>query len=907
MAGGTTANRGSGDIYESERHTRKQRIDPKLEASGWSVVPFVSEAAATALTSSAIEEYETKLGPADYVFADDGALLSVVEAKKLTLGPQGVLPQAERYARAIPAEKPCQGEFGVPFLYSTNGEAIWFHDVRDPLNRSRQVAAFHTVKALHEMLERDFESELAALRAVPLHDGIRPYQVEANTGIEQAIVDRHRKMLVTMATGTGKTLMTVNEIYRLMKSGVARRVLFLVDRRALAAQTVRAFASFEAEPGLKFDKIYPVYSQRFQQTDFSSDEKFDPNVMPNSLLTDPKLGDAFVYISTIQRMSINLFGRDAGIHFGEGDTGDEDASKLDIPIHAFDLIVADECHRGYSAKELSVWRNTLDWFDATKIGLTATPAAHTMAYFENLVYRYDYERAVREGYLVDYDVVRVKSDVRMNGVFLQEGEQVDEVDTDTGVRQLDLLEDERTFDASQVERAITAPDSNKRILEEIKRYAEEHEAETGRFPKTLIFAANDLPHTSHADQLVELARGIFGRGEAFAGKITGRVDRPLQKIREFRNRPNPKIVVTVDLLTTGVDIPDLEFIVFLRPVKSRILFEQMLGRGTRRSVDLVPAKTNFVVFDCFDGTLLEYFRDTTGMTVEPPEGDGKTVEQIVEEIYQNEDRDYNIRRLVKRLQRVDKNMSGEARELFARFVPDGDVARFAEDLPAALRSDFTGSMKILRNADFLKLLTTYPKPVRTFIVASSVTDAVESEWMIKAGIGKEYKPEDYLQLFQRFIEEHADEISAVGILQSHQSEWGAEPLRELREKLNTAPEHFTEPNLQKAFQATHHKALVDIISMVKSAAMRSSALLTAEERVDAAVTRVTAGLTLTDEQGKWMERIRQHLIQNLSIEREDFDDIPVLADRGGWGRADRSFKGSLTEILDALNRELVAV
>jgi type I restriction enzyme R subunit len=379
----------------------------------------------------------------------------------------------------------------------------------------------------------------------------------------------------------------VNEIYRLMKSGVARRVLFLVDRRALAAQTVRAFASFEAEPGLKFDKIYPVYSQGFQQTDFGEHEKFDPKVMPNSLLTDPKLGDAFVYVSTVQRMSINLFGRKAGIQFGEGDAGDEDAKRLDIPIHAFDLIVADECHRGYTAKELSIWRNTLDWFDAIKTGLTATPAAHTMAFFEYLAYRYDYERAVREGYLVDFDVVRVNSNVRTQGVFLQEGEQVD---PDTGARQLDLLEDERVFDASQVERNITVPDSNRKILEDLRRYAEEHEAVTGRFPKTLIFAANDLPHVSHADQLVEQARAVFGRGEAFVSKITGRTDRPLQKIREFRNRPNPKVVVTVDLLTTGVDIPDLDFLVFLRPVKSRILFEQMLGRGTRLSPDLVPGK-----------------------------------------------------------------------------------------------------------------------------------------------------------------------------------------------------------------------------------------------------------------------------------------------------------------------------
>ncbi len=889
---------------ETERQTRRTRIDPKLRASGWSVVPFVDIRPSGA--ALAIEEFETDLGPADYVLADQAELLGVVEAKKLTLGPQGVLPQAERYACAIESGEQYQGKFGVPFIYSTNGEEIWFHDVRHALNRSRKVSAFHTVKALREMQERSLEVELATLRAIPIQEGVRPYQVEANTAIEQAITDRHRKMMVTMATGTGKTLMTVNEIYRLMKSGVARRVLFLVDRRALAAQTVRAFASFEAEPGLKFDKIYPVYSQRFQQTDFDESEKFDPNVMPNSLLTNPKLGDAFVYVSTIQRMSINLFGSEAGIHFGEGDAVDGDAKKLDIPIHAFDLIVADECHRGYSAKELSIWRSTLDWFDATKIGLTATPAAHTMAYFENMVYRYDYERAVREGYLVDYDVVRVASNVRMNGVFLHEGEQVDEVDTDTGARQLDFLEDERLFDASEVERNITAPDSNKKILEELKRYAEEHEAITGRFPKILIFAANDLPHTSHADQLVNQAREIFGRGEAFVSKITGRVDRPLQKIREFRNRPNPKITVTVDLLTTGVDIPDLEFLVFLRPVKSRILFEQMLGRGTRLSPDLVPGKDHFVVFDCFDGTLFEYFRSTTGMTVEPPEGDGKAVEQIVEEIWQNTDRDYNTKRLVKRLQRIDKNMSGDARDLFARFVPDGDVARFAEDLPAKIRGEFADTMAILRNFEFLELLTKYPRAERVFIVATGVTDTVESEWLIKAGVGMEYKPDDYLKLFEQFIDDHSDEIRAVRILLSKPADWGAGPLKELRDALLHAPEHFTETNLEKAFRATHHKALVDIISMVKRAATETSPLLTAEERVNSAVATVSAGRHLTEEQTKWMEYIRQHLVQNLSIEPNDFDIIPVLADRGGWGRANRTFGGHLAELLDELNMELVA-
>ncbi len=192
----------------------------------------------------------------------------MVEAKKVTLGPQGVLMQAERYSEGIHQVPIYQGEFGVPFLYSTNGEQLWFHDVRNELNRSRKVSGFHTPGALDEMLTRDFETEIADLAAIPQNLRLRPYQVEANTAVEQAIRERKRKMLVTMATGTGKTLTMVNEVYRLMKSGVARRVLFLVDRRALAAQAVRAFASFEAEPGLKFDKIYPVYSQRFQQGDF---------------------------------------------------------------------------------------------------------------------------------------------------------------------------------------------------------------------------------------------------------------------------------------------------------------------------------------------------------------------------------------------------------------------------------------------------------------------------------------------------------------------------------------------------------------------------------------------------------------------------------------------------------------
>lgn len=889
---------------EAERTTRKQRIDPRLIRAGWSVTPYRPELSVADYAKVAVEEYETANGPADYALCDGGRVQGVVEAKKVTLGPQGVLTQAERYSKGLHQLPMYQGEFGVPFLYSTNGEVIWFHDVRDELNRSRRVSGFHTAQALEEMMTRDFDTEMADLAAVPLNLRLRPYQIEANTAVEQAIRERKRKILLAMATGTGKTLTMVNEAHRLMKSGVARRVLFLVDRRALAAQAVRAFASFEAEPGLKFDKIYPVYSQRFQKGDMEEGEKWDPNVMPNSLLTSPKLGDAFVYVCTIQRMAINLLGGEGALTLGD-EPIDVDAEQLNIPIHAFDLIVADECHRGYSAKDISSWRTTLDHFDAIKVGLTATPAAHTMAYFENLAYRYEYDRAVREGHLVDYDVVKVRSNVRMDGIFLNEGEQIDQIDPETGTRQLDLLEDERAFDATEVERKITAPDSNRKILEELKAYADEHEREYGRFPKTLIFAANDLPHTSHADQLVDLARDIFGRGDAFVDKITGRADRPLQHIREFRNRPKPGIVVTVDLLTTGVDIPDLEYIVFLRPVKSRILFEQMLGRGTRKG-ERHPDKSHFTVFDCFDGTLLEYFRSTTGMTVEPPVGDGKSISQIIEEIWQNRDRAYNTRRLVKRLQRIAKEMSGEATELFERFIPDGDLGRFAEDLASLLRESFNETMRTLRNHGFQRLLVDYPRGGRTFIVAPGVTDEVSSEWLIRSGTGQEYKPSEYLEAFASYIHEHQDQVQAISILLSRPRDWGAAPLTELRRALTQAPEHFTEANLQRAFNAAHNKALVDIISMVKHAAVELSPLLTAEERVNRAVDHVAGGRELSPAEAKWVEYIRQHLVANLSIEREDFEAIPILSDHGGWGRADRVFGGQLAQLLEQLNEELVA-
>jgi len=410
---------------------------------------------------------------------------------------------------------------------------------------------------------------------------------------------------------------------------------------------------------------------------------------------------------------------------------------------------------------------------------------------------------------------------------------------------------------------------------------------------------NDKPHVSHADQLVSTCRDVFGRGESFVAKITGIVDRPLQRIREFRNRPEPGIVVSVDLMSTGVDIPNLEFMVFARPVKSRILWEQMLGRGTRLG-SLTPPKSHFTMFDCFDGTLLDYFKNASAFTEDPPDRPTRTIEEIIQAIWDNRDRAYNVRCLCRRLLRIDKEMSGNARERFAAYIPEGDMKAFANRMPTAIADDFTATMKLLRDRNFQKLLVNYEHARPHFVVAHEKTDEVSSRVLIRDAAGNEHRPEEYLIEFAHFVTKNPERVEAIRILLNRPKDWSTNALAELRRKLATAPQHFTEENLRRAHTARYNKALVDIIS-VKHAAKEEEPLLSAAERVDRALKRLAIGHKFSAEQQQWLERIRSHLAENLSIGRDDFDIVPVLSNPGGWKPADRAFAGKLQSFLSEIN------
>lgn len=891
---------------EAEWKTRKERIDKKLKSltPAWNIVPFKEGMDTGGLDACAVTEFPTDNGPADYALFVKGKLLGIIEAKKVSVNPQNVLEQAKRYAKGVQDGCGKWNGFNVPFLYSSNGEVIHFIDVRRESSYSRTLAQFHTPDALQEQFHRPDNSNWFPSNPINLH-GLRPYQLRTIQNTEEAIIRGKRSMLVAQATGTGKTFTAVSLAYRLLESGIAKRILFLVDRRALAAQAVRAFHSFLTPKGNKFFQEYEVYSQKFRKEDFEEDEPFNPAVLPLDYLQSPSAKHTYVYVSTIQRMAINVLGSEYAFFQSGGDVDvEEEADKVDIPIHAFDIIIADECHRGYTAHDTATWRKVLDHFDAIKIGLTATPAAHTLALFNEVVSRYTTEEAIRDGWLVDYDVVKIKSGVRVNGVFLKEGEQVGVVDTQTGQENLDQLEDERAFDSSKIEKEITAPDSNRKIIEELAKYAVEHEATTGHFPKILIFADNDLQHTSHADQLVKTCRDVFGRGDSFVQKITGapNVDRPLQKIREFRNRPEPMIVVTVDMLSTGVDIPRLEFLLFLRMVKSRILWVQMLGRGTRLCPEI--NKTHFTVFDCFDGSLIEYFQGTTDFCLEesePPEVVSST--EIIEKIYQNIDRNYNIKRLVKRLHRIDRNMSGEAREQFAALIPDGDMKKFASNLAKQLEKDFAATMALLKNEKFQDLLVNYPRAQKTFLKAYGVQDEVSSALFIRRG-QNHLKPENYLESFARFIREKGADIEAFQVLLKKPQQWRGETLKNLRQEL--VKNDYPQEELQKAHRIVDHKTLADVISIVKHAAKEEEPVLTAEERVDRALTHVTQGKQFTQKQREWIGLIREYLVQNLSLELDDFRHAPIFERRGGLIKAEQIFAGKLPELVEEINYRLAA-
>jgi len=527
-------------VDELPEQQSRELIDSQLEKAGWRQL---SEASGTGY----IEEHPTSSGPVDYALVVEGEILGLVEAKKADYNSSAAFAQAERYSEDLETSYSFghNNQYHVPFVFTANGEKVEMKDLREfASSTKRELRGFHRPEALAKMLNKGLESAFEWLEANPVEDthgflwnnqkGAIAGDSEQK-GIEQGLREGKRKLLVQMATGTGKTWMAAAEIHRLLKSGLVNRVLFIADRTNLAKQAERAFNNFDAGGGLDLGEIYEV-------------DRVENGEYPDK---------AEIVVSTLQSMYSLL----------------ENHDEIKIPQDAFDLVITDEVHRSIYGE----WKVVLSHFDSYQIGLTATPAEHTLSFFgsrSNWVYKYRYWEAVDDGKVVPYEAYRIQTGITMEGLEY-EGEE---------------------YKPSQLEREITVPDRNRLIAEEVRNQVEDGE-------KILVFAIND----EHAIQLTEMFNQVYSdKPNDYVRKITYTTDNAEDVLNNFKNEyMEPTIAVTVEMVSTGTDVPPLQNIVFARPVKSPILYNQMMGRGTRTCESI--GKEKFTIFDCVG--VIEYFQD----------------------------------------------------------------------------------------------------------------------------------------------------------------------------------------------------------------------------------------------------------------------------------------------------------
>ena len=867
-------------------------IDQQLRSAGWEAdtvaLRYAKGARPTKGRYLAIAEWPTASGPADYALFAGLTLVGVVEAKRRNRNVMSVLQQAERYAADITLDGPLLhtgapwGDFRAPFVFATNGRpylrqletasGIWRRDLRRSTNPASALMGWPTPQGLLDQLEADRDAAEAALQAQGFNFGfdLRPYQRKAIEAVEKGLAEDRPHMLIGMATGTGKTKLAIAMLYRLIAAKRFRRVCFVVDRSALGEQTEREFQTTKVVSGKAFAEIFGL--------------KGLGDVSP-----DP---ETRIHICTIQGLvRRTLFAATP-----------EDAPSVD----QYDLMVIDECHRGYlldkemSDSELSFrdqddyvskYRRVLDYFDATKIGLTATPALHTVQIFGEPVFRYSYREAVVDGFLIDHEPpIRITTALSRDGIHFVAEEEVAFVHAPTGQMELFRLPDSLDFEVESFNRTVITEPFNRAVADELTRHIDLSEPD-----KTLIFAASD----AHADIVVKVMREAFREAygdieDAAIQKLTGSVDKVGKLILSYRNDALPKVAVTVDLLTTGIDIPKITNLVFLRRVNSRILYEQMLGRATRLCPEI--GKETFRIFDAVD--LYERLQNLTEMR--PVAADpNRTLTELLEELAAIDDerhradvRDQIIVKLNRRLSKLSAEARAKA-QLAAGESPEETLQRFRSGAPSEL-AGWVRARPGLGPA--LDLETSGGTP--PLVPISQHADAVID---VSRGYGTASRPEDYLDAFTAFVRGNLNQIAALSIVVQRPRDLTRAQLRDLRLQLDA--QGFTDANIRRAWsEAKNEDIAASIIGYVRQAAL-GDPLVPYADRVRRAVDTVIRKGIWTDLQKRWLHRIGEQLQKEIVVDRESLDEEPFKAD-GGFRVINKRLDGKLESVLADLSEEL---
>jgi type I restriction enzyme R subunit len=910
----------------------REDIDRLLQAAGW-VVQDRDQLNLRAALGVAVREFPLETGFADYLLFVDGKATGAIEAKAVGTTLSGVAEQSGKYITSLPPNIP-HVQLPLPFAYESTGIETFFRDIRDPEPRSRRVFAFHQADTLHHWLGQEDTLRARLGHMAPLIlDGLRQCQVHAIVNVEQSLAEDRPRALIQMATGSGKTFAAVTLAYRLIKHANASRILFLVDRNNLGRQTFKEFQQYlTPDDGRKFTELYNVQ-----------------HLTSNTI--DPV---SRVCITTIQRLYSMLKGErefDAETEerslFEIGPEGERPLAVTynpDIPIETFDLIITDECHRSI----YNLWRQVLEYFDAFLIGLTATPSKQTLGFFrQNLVTEYPHERAVADGVNVGYEVYRIQTRITKEGSTVEAGYYIDKRDKVTRKTRWEQLDEELEYTGAQLDRDVVAVDQIRTVVRTFRdRLFTEIFPGRQEVPKTLIFAKDD----SHAEDIVHIVREEFGKGNEFCKKITYKTtgEKPEDLIASFRNSYNPRIAVSVDMISTGTDIKPLECLVFTRDVKSRVYFEQMKGRGTRTIIpdDLravtpgASCKTHFVIVDAVGVC------ETDKTDSQPLERKrGVPFDRLLERVALGVQDEDTLTSLAGRLARLDRQLEPRdraeldavstgvtLRQLINGLLDAVDADKQVDAAQEMFETEAVTAEQVGEATQRLVAVACAPfddPRVRNTLVElrqrkEQTIDTVSKDDVLVAqfdDLAKE-KARTIVNTFRQFIEDNKDQLAALQMI--YQEPYSLrhvtyEQIKELAEAIEKPPYGLTQEAVWRAYEqleqskvrgAGPEKLLTNIVSLVRFALGQRDFLepfpLTVDDRFENwLAAQAQAGRQFTAEQMEWLRKIKEHIAASLRVEMADFEYAPFY-EMGGPVKLHEVFGQKVARMVEELSEVLVA-
>ncbi|WP_299989397.1 DEAD/DEAH box helicase family protein [uncultured Pontibacter sp.] len=930
-------------MNQNPEQIARDQIDELLTASGW-VIQDKNKVNLAAATGIAIREYQTDVGPADYVLFVDKKPVGIIEAKREEEGHKLTVHEDQSIAYATAKLKHINNN-PLPFVYESTGLVTRFTDYRDPKPRSRAVFTFHRPETFQKWIKEE-KTLRARFYDIPelATDGLRDCQVEAITNLEQSFRENRPKALIQMATGSGKTFTAITFIYRLLKFAKAKRVLFLVDTKNLGEQAEQEFRKFLPQDD---NRLFP--------------ELYGLTRLSSSFVPD----DSQVYISTIQRLYSILKG--SSLDEKDEEENPNEGNKWQpkepmpvvynekIPMEFFDFVVIDECHRSI----YNLWKQVLDYFDAFQIGLTATPDNRTFGYFnQNLVCDYGYQKAVEDGVLVPYNVFEIVTKVTQQGAKIELGEYVSSREKMTRKEFWNQLDEEVEYNNKQLDDKVVNVNQIRLIIKAVRenlptmfpdRYAGEgRELTDFEVPKMLIFAKSD----SHADDIINIVREEFAEENKFCKKITYHTEDPKGTLTQFRNSYYPRVAVTVDMIATGTDIKPLEVLLFMRDVKSRSYYEQMKGRGTRtlsledlRASGTPSAKLTKDHFVIIDAIGVEKSRKTDSRPLEKKPG--LSLKQVLEGIAMGNTDEAMLTTLANRLIRLDKQINEKEKMAFAEKAngytlnqvvkqllhahdPDtlaGITEQVKAQNPGAAPATIEAQIQEQHQQLVEQAVAVFNDyELRDFVVDirrkyDQIIDHINPDELVNIGWVKDNKAEaeNLVSDFRSWIEEHKTEIVALQLFygQPYQRrELTYRMLKELVEALKADKPTMAPLNIWKAYEQLEKvegkpkNELMALVALIRRVSGLDDKLTAYDKTVDRNfqewVFRKQAGpLKFSEEQMQWLRMIKDYVGNSFRIERDDFGLSPFNA-HGGLGKMWSLFQEQTDEIMNELNEELAA-